>query len=177
MLGLGFPVPAGHHLAMNLMQFHRMRTALQVNASPGRGRDLETVERTLRRQLVESGLFERVEVGHTDDPDRLVIALCRFGPFRSGLDVAGSLEAIWSQGIRYPFWEAHAVRATDDHVELDAASRKGVGRHYVTVHLVAERARIPAQRLVGRPAPGRVGSSGDPGSRQRARPRHLRLTP
>jgi hypothetical protein len=169
-------VPAGHHLSMNLMQFHRIRTALQVNASPGRGRDLETVERMLRRRLVESGLFERVEVGHTDDPDRLVIALCRFGPFRSGIDVATSLETIWSEEIRYPFWEAHAVRATDDHVELEAASRQGVGRHYVTVHLVAEKARIPAQRQA-HPVSARVGSSGDTGRRQRARPRHLRLTP
>jgi hypothetical protein len=157
---------------MNLMQFHRMRTALQVNAGPGRGRNLESVERQLRRRLVESGLFDEVEVGCTDDPDRLVIALCRFHRSCSEADVAASLERIWTDQVCYPFWEAHAVRAANGHVELEAASRIGVGGHYVTVHLVAQRTVIPSQRD-GRPA--HLGSGGRT-RRRGARPRHLRLT-
>lgn len=131
---------------MNLMQFHRMRTAIQVNASPGRTSDVELVEGNLRYMLMDSGLFEEVEVGHTDDVDHLVIALCRFRPFLTEADVAARLEQIWADRVRYPFWEAHAIRTHAEHVEFQAASRHSDHGHYVTVHVVAQKARIPAQR-------------------------------
>jgi hypothetical protein len=131
---------------MDLMQFHQMRTAVQIDASPGRSGDLRAVERTLGEMLLDSGLFEDVEVEHTDDVDKLVIALCRFRPFYTERDVAERLEEIWSDKVRYPFWARHAVLAEQDHVELEGASRVGPKGHYVTVHLVAQRARIPEQR-------------------------------
>ncbi len=126
--------------------FHRLRTAIQDNASPGAEPDLEVVEGTFRDLLMSSGVFEEVEVGHTDDPDHLVIALCRFRPFYSERDVATLLEKMWADRVRYPFWEAHAIRTLEDHVEFEAASRVGPHGHYVTVHLVAQRAGIPEQR-------------------------------
>ncbi|MFL6134215.1 MAG: hypothetical protein ACJ72A_15520 [Nocardioidaceae bacterium] len=86
---------------MNLSQFHQLRTAIQVNASPGKDADLALVEGNLRSVLMDSGLFVDVEVEHTDDVDQ---------------------------------------------VEFRAASRHSDGGHYVTVHLVAQNARIPAQR-------------------------------
>jgi len=131
---------------MDLMQFHKVRTAIQIDASPGRGQDLRAVERTLSEMLLDSGLFEDVEVEHTDDVDKLVIALCRFRPFYTERDVAERLEEIWSDKVRYPFWARHAVLCDDDHVELEGASRVGPRGHYVTVHLVAQRARVPEQR-------------------------------
>lgn len=131
---------------MDLVQFHRMRTAVQGNASPGGTAAVGRLEQALRGVLVESSLFATVEVGHTDDPDRLVISLCRFHPFYSGGEVAAIVERAWTGRLCYPFWEAHTIRADDDHVELQAASRAGVGEHYVTVHLVAQRAAVPGQR-------------------------------
>ena len=133
-------------LRMNLLQFQRMRTAIQVNASPGRDADLALVEGNLRHVLMDSGLFEEVEVQHTDDLDQLVIALCRFRPEYTEADVAGGLERIWADRVRYPFWAAHAIRTYADQVEFQAASRHSERGHYVTVHLVAQRARVPAQR-------------------------------
>jgi hypothetical protein len=130
---------------MNLAQFHRMRTAVQTNASPGGAAAVERLERALEDALVESSLFATVEVGHTEDPDRLVIALCRFHTFYSGEEVAAVVERAWNERLRYAFWSAHTVRAEQDHVELEAASRAGVGEHYLTVHLVAQRAGIPQQ--------------------------------
>jgi len=134
---------------MELLQFHRMRHAIQVNATPGRPEQLESVEGTLRELLMSSGLFEDVEVEHTDDPDQLVIALCTFRPFYTERDVAERLEALWADKVRYPFWEAHAVRTEAGFVEFEAASRESALGHYVTVHLVAQRASIPAQRTAG----------------------------
>jgi hypothetical protein len=131
---------------MDLISFHRVRTGIQVNASPGTGPELSAVESTLREVLMSSGLFEQVEVGATSDPDRLVIALCQFLPFLTEQDVATRLEAIWSDRVRYPFWEAHAVRTENGHVEFEAASRASQQGHYVTVHLVAVKAGIPTQR-------------------------------
>ena len=95
---------------------------------------------------MSSGVFEEVEVEHTDDPDQLVIALCKFLPYFTERDVARHLERIWADRVSYPFWEAHAVHVEDEHVEFEAASRHSSGGHYVTVHLVAQKARIPAQR-------------------------------
>lgn len=131
---------------MNLAQFHSVRTALQGNAYPGRGRDLMTVESSLRELLLASGLFEDVEVERTDDPDQLVIALCRFDPGYSEVDVARHLERVWRDRLSYPFWEAHTVIVDRGLVELEAASRQSTSGHYVTVHLVAQKAKIPAQR-------------------------------
>lgn len=131
---------------MDLLQFHKMRTAVQDNAYPGSGKDLTAMERSLRNLLMASGLFEEVEVEHTDDPDQLVIALCQFRPLYSERDVAAYLERVWNDRVRYPFWEAHSVLVDEEHVEFEAATRNGTGGHYVTVHLVAQKARIPAQR-------------------------------
>ena len=103
---------------MNLLMFHRVRTAIQENASPGAGAELESVESTLREMLMSSGVFEEVEVEHTDDPDQLVIALCQFRPFYTERDVAQRLEAIWGERVRYPFWESHALKTDVDFVEF-----------------------------------------------------------
>lgn len=131
---------------MDLTQFHRMRTAVQDNAFPGKEDDLITVEKSLRDLLMSSGVFEEVEVEHTNDPDQLVIALCKFLPYFKEADVARHLERIWGDRVSYPFWEAHAVSIQDAFVEFEAATRAGSTGHYVTVHLVAEQGRIPVQR-------------------------------
>ncbi len=135
------------HLAMDLLQFHKMRRAIQDNAPPGSGPEVSSVESTLRDVLMASGLFEDVEVGSTDDRDQLVIALCRFRPFYTEDDVAAGLEAIWDDRVRYPFWEAHALRVDDGHIEFEAATRHSGEGHYVTVHLVAQKAVVPEQRV------------------------------
>ncbi|HET7385423.1 MAG TPA: hypothetical protein VFJ19_02015 [Nocardioidaceae bacterium] len=131
---------------MDLVQFHTLRTAVQDNAPRGTTGDVTAVEGNLRSLLESSGLFEKVEVEQTDDPDRLVIAMCEFRPYLAEKAIAAQLEKIWADRVRYPFWEAHALRVDGEHVEFEAASRNSNAGHYVTVHLVAQRARIPAQR-------------------------------
>ncbi len=131
---------------MDLMQFHRMRTAIQVNTGPSPTAELVKLERSLRVALQSSGLFREVEVEHTDDNDRLVIALCTFGPDVSAADVGRRLEQMWDERVRLPFWEAHALLPGEEIVELEAATRGSLSTGYVTVHLVAQKVTIPAQR-------------------------------
>lgn len=131
---------------MELTQFHTLRTAMQGNALPPTGVALASMEGDLRELLLDSGLFEDVEVETTDNPDALVIALCQFKPDLSESDVAGTLERIWQDRVRYPFWEAHSTILAPEHVEFQAATRFSSNGHYATVHLVAQKARIPAQR-------------------------------
>ncbi len=131
---------------MNIVQFHRIRSGIQANASPGVGPDLTTMEKSLRSLLLGSGVFAQVEVEQTDDPDHLVIALCEFDPAFTEQEVAQRLETIWRERVSYTFWEAHATYTESQHVEFEAATRSGSFGHYVTVHLVAKRAEIPAQR-------------------------------
>lgn len=131
---------------MNPTQFHAMRTALQDNAFPGRPRDLAEVGSALRELLLAGGIFRDVEVERTDDPDQLVIAMCTFDAGWSEVDVARHLEQVWRDRLAYPCWEAHSVLVDRGFVELLAATRHSTGGHYVTVHLVAQKALVPAQR-------------------------------
>ncbi len=131
---------------MSLTRFHTLRTAVQSNAFPGSPAEVSAVEGNLQRSLAATGLFQDVEVGTTDDPDQLVIALCTFPPELSEDEVAERLEQLWQDRLRYPFWEAHATLVDRGRVELEAATRTSAGGHYVTLHVVAQRAGVPAQR-------------------------------
>ena len=136
-----------HHSDMDLLQFHKLRTAIQDNAYAGSGTDLASMEENLRDLLMASGVFETVEVERTDDPDQLVIAFCHFKPNYSEKDIAAHIEHLWHERVRYPYWEAHVTLVDDEHVEFEAATRGSNTGHYVTVHLVAQKAFIPAQRV------------------------------
>lgn len=131
---------------MDLAQFHRLRTAVQENASPCTRDDLYTAERSLRYLLLTSDLFDEIEVEHTADADRLVIALCKIRSHIAEADVARELEQLWTDRLSYPFWEAHALSVDDGHIEFEAASRSSNVGGYVTLHLVAQKVRVPAQR-------------------------------
>jgi hypothetical protein len=131
---------------MELLQFHKMRTAVQVNAAPARGMDVRTFEGNIRNLLMSSGMFESVEVEATDDPDQLVIAMCEARPQFDEATLAANLERIWNSRGRYAFWEAHAMVVDENGVEFEAATRLSDTGHYVTVHLIAQRPTVPAQR-------------------------------
>jgi hypothetical protein len=124
-----------------------MRTAVQDNAFPGRPAELSTVEQALRDRLMASGIFEDVEVEHTDDVDELVIAMCKFPSQMSHVQIAQRLEQAWEDRVRFDFWEVHATLAEDDQVEFQGATRSGSAGEYVTVHIVAQKAPVPAQRV------------------------------
>jgi hypothetical protein len=131
---------------MDLIAFHKLRNGIQGNVCPGSLKELKKVEKDLRAMLMTSGIFEDVAVEHTSDPDRLVIALCRFAPEYSEQDIAEVMEWMWQDRVSYPYWEAHALRVDMVHVEFQPASRNGDSAHCVTVHMVAEKLHIPAQR-------------------------------
>lgn len=132
---------------MDLMAFHKLRSGVQGNAIPGSLKELATVEKNLREMLMTSGIFEDVEVEHTSDPDRLVVALCHFAPEYSEADIAEVMEWMWQDRVSYPYWEAHSLLVDNAHVEFQAATRAGDSGHYVTVHMVAQRVHIPTQRV------------------------------
>ena len=132
---------------MELVRFHKLRKAVQSNASPGSAQELRDAQESLRRILSSSGLFEKIEVEATDDIDRLVTAVCTFSAVMSEADVAQRLEQAWEDRMRHQFWEAHATLVDPDQVKLEGAARTTTAGHYVTVHIVAEKARVPAQRL------------------------------
>ncbi len=132
---------------MELLHFHKLRTGVQVNAAPGSAEAIARAAEDLKEGLLATGLFEEVEVDRTDNPDSLVIALCHFNPGLTEAQVAGRLEQLWEDRLRYQFWEAHAMLLDEGHVEFEAATRSGSAGHYVTVHIVAQKAAIPAQRV------------------------------
>ena len=129
-----------------LIRYRRLRTAVQLNAAPERPARLRELEGRLRAALLDTGMFLAVEAGHTTDADRLVIALCHFGPTVPEAAVARALSVLWQEKLRYPLWESHAVLVEEGHVELQGATRGTTSGPYVTVHVVAQRARVPHQR-------------------------------
>lgn len=135
-----------HDRHMQLMHFHTLRSGVQANASPARGPALVAMEGLLRDSLKSTGIFDSVEVEHTEDPDQLIVALCQYRPNLTEDQVALTVEHLWDGEVRYPFWEAHSMRVDDDFVEFEGASRDGPVGRYVTVHLVAQRSAVPSQR-------------------------------
>ena len=131
---------------MQLMHFHTLRSGVQRNASPATERALVAMADHLRDLLISCGLFDTVEVEHTDDPDQLVVGLCQFRQSLSEDEVALALEQLWDERVSYTFWEVHAVRVDDDFIELEGATRESVVGRYATLHVVATRSQVPTQR-------------------------------
>lgn len=129
---------------MNLAEFQKLRNGLQMNAAPVTSQVRAVLEVGLQEELAASGLFENIEVGSSDDPDRLVIALCVFRAEISDAEVALAVERAWS-ALAFHHWSAHTFISDDGHVELQAACLDRPGGRFVSVHLVAQRAAVPAQ--------------------------------
>jgi hypothetical protein len=132
---------------MELTMYKKLRTAVQSNASPAGEHDVKRLEQHLREVLMSTGIFEDVEVDHTDNLDGMVIAMCTFPAHLNESQVAASLEQAWQDRLRYEFWEAHSTLVDGDQVEFLGATRTGSTGSFVTVHLVAQKGPIPAQRI------------------------------
>ena len=131
---------------MELRQYHKMRAGVQSNAMPGSAQALRDVQENLARTLASAGLFGDVEVGYTDDVNHLVIAMCTFPEELTETEVATRLELLWQDRIRYGFWEAHATLVESGQVEFEGATRSSSSGHYVTLHILAQKTFVPAQR-------------------------------
>ena len=132
---------------MDLEAFHKLRNGVQGNKIPGSRKELAAVEEHLRETLLTSGIFEDVEVKHTVDPDRFVVALCRFASDYSEDEIAELMEWMWNDHVSYTYWQAHSLVVHHHHLGFEAATRDNCGGHYVTLHMVARELHLPAQRV------------------------------
>ena len=123
---------------MDHASFHTLRTAVQHNALPAGELPAASLQRDLTEALSASRLFDQVELGRTDDPDQLVIGLCRCAdgvmPWEAGVGV----ERIWRHASAALSWESHNLACTDRLMEFEAAATVDGSGHYLTVHLLAE---------------------------------------
>ncbi len=139
---------------MQLGEYHKIRTGVQRNAHRADVAALTAVQGRLELALQRTGLFHSVEIGHTQDIDRLLIAMVGFDPSHEAHRISGALQRLWLDKVGYEFWSAHHVLADRGHVELQAASREGAGGHYVTLHVIAQASTAPA--AVPAPVPAHV---------------------
>ncbi len=141
---------------MQIAEYYTIRRAVQDNAPAPDAAAVAALETELRVALRATGLFHSIEVGHTDDPDRLLIAMVGFAPEIDAAEAALALARMWSKQIAYGFWRAQTIRVDKGHVELQGATRFSLRGHYATVHLVAKEAPEPATLpVVVRPQSGR----------------------
>lgn len=124
--------------SMDVTSFHKLRLAVQENASPADS-DLAThLRHSLQAALSGSRLFAEVELGHTDDRDQLVIGVCRCAdgvlPWEAGM----GLERLWQTVAADSPWEAHTVSCTDSLMDFEGALTVDDKGRYLTVHVVAE---------------------------------------
>ena len=142
---------------MRIAEYSTMRRAVQSNAPAPDPAAVAALETDLRAALLATGLFHSVEVGSTDDRDRLVIGMVGFAPEVDIQHAAQVLTRLWTKQVAYGFWHAETVRVDKTQVELQGATRFSISGHYATVHLIAQEAPAPAPRItlpaVGRPTP------------------------
>jgi hypothetical protein len=123
---------------MDVTAFHKLRTAVQANAHPADAQHHQALATALQAAFERSGLFSEVELGTTDDPDRLVIGVCRCAadvlPWEAGIGV----ERLWKAAVVDRQWQAHTVGCTESLMEFEAAVTVDESGHYVTVNIVAE---------------------------------------
>ena len=123
---------------MDTTAFHKLRTAVQENAHAADPPHSRALQDALQAALERSRLFSEVELGTTDDPDRLVIGVCRCAddvlPWEAGIGV----ERLWRSAVLDHSWEAHAVACTESLMEFEGAVTVDELGHYVTVNIVAE---------------------------------------
>lgn len=123
---------------MDARSFHKLRFAVQENATPADSALATHLQHTLHAALTESRLFGEVELGHTDDRDQLVIGVCRCAdevlPWEAGM----GLERLWKTVAADAPWEAHTVSCTDSLMDFEGALTVDDKGRYLTVHLVAE---------------------------------------
>jgi hypothetical protein len=131
---------------MELMGYRKLRTGIQMNAAPATTDTVRPMARRLEESLLATGFFSEVEVDATENVDAMVIGMFTFPAEMDGSRLAHWLEQLWQQQLRYGFWEAHATLVDDDQVEFLGATRVSLNGHYVTLHLVGQRAFVPAQR-------------------------------
>lgn len=129
--------------------FHKLRLAVQQNAGEAGQLPTMALQRELEQALAGSGLFETVELGRTEDPDQMVIGLCRCDteilPWEAGLGV----ERLWRGATGDFQWEAHTVECTESMMEFEGAVTVDDRGHFITVHLVAEAFAPTATRAEG----------------------------
>ena len=127
---------------MNLIAFQSLRNGLQLNAAPATSQVRKVIEAGLQAELLASGVFDVVEVGSSDEADRLVLGLCTYGAGVSEDEVRWAIERAWS-ALAFHHWQAHAFLTDEGHVELQAGTLDRPGGRFVTVHLVAQRTEAP----------------------------------
>jgi hypothetical protein len=123
---------------MDVAAFQSLRHGLRVNAAPATTQVRRIIERGLREELLASGVFMEIEVGGSDDADRLVLALATFGADVDDETVALAVERTWT-ALAFDHWQAHSLLVEHGHVELQAATLDRPAGRFVTVHLVAQR--------------------------------------
>ncbi len=143
---------------MDMASFHKLRLAVQENANPADQRHVIALQATLQKALTASRLFAEVELGRTDDVDRMIIGVCRCAddvvPWEAGVGV----ERLWGVAALETPWQIHHVSSNDSYMEFEAAVTTDVNGRYITVNLVAQPARVP------HPAEAQPASKGNDGN-------------
>ena len=144
---------------MDMASFHKLRLAVQENANPADEQRVIALQATLQKGLMASRLFAEVELGRTDDVDRMIIGICRCAddvlPWEAGV----GMERLWGAAALDTRWEIHHVSSNDSYMEFEAAVTTDVNGRYITVNLVAQPARVqhPAETQ-----PASKGNDGNP---------------
>ena len=130
------------------------------------GAVLEDAADRLRRRLVASVMFARVEVEVTQDPERLLVALVRYRPGTPERQVSSFLEAVWITELRLSAMDVFTFHLEDGQVELDAVTGDQASGYFVSLQLVALRGDPEDFEDADRATPPAESSDGSRGKRR-----------
>lgn len=142
---------------MDIAAFHKLRQAVLENASPADDPYVTALQGTLQKGLLGSRLFAEVELGRTDDADRMIIGVCRCAGDVAPWEAGVGLERLWGVAALDARWEAHHVSANDSYMEFEGAVTIDATGRYITLTLVAEPALAPVPVELHRATDGNEG--------------------
>jgi hypothetical protein len=130
-------VGIGRMRPVHSSQFEAVRHAVMASGQPYRGADLDGMATDIHYYMGNSALFDRIMVKKTGDRRCLLVVRCRpAGRGISPQQVAGELERIWAEDLRFDHQAAHALQVTDDTVTLQFVTQGHPGGPYVTGSLI-----------------------------------------
>src|SRR3954451_17860827 len=106
---------------MELIDYQKLRGGLQANVTAATEEVLEAARLRVQAALEGCGVFDQIEVGSTDNPDRLLVSMVTYHSDLSEQDVVDTLEQMWRDDLRDVASVPHAFLVEDRHVELEAA--------------------------------------------------------
>lgn len=120
-------------------EFGQLAQKIIAQGLPLAGVDLKGMIADFHHALEASLLLSAIKVRKTGEPTHMIAAFCEPASAASSpTEIAGEVERLWTEELRYSAFEAHALVPSDEEVVLDCLTMLGPQGPYVTARIVVD---------------------------------------